>query len=147
MKVFHSILFVGVFLSLSSSAQTLRSVLMSREWEDVTLGQVYSFSRDSVYIRFNYVDMLNDPAYQCKIPYYLSDERENNFDATKIGQSEQGIYIYTPLGMYKAFLYEIVSYSQSEIVVKTNRLDETIFQRTWIPYDPQTSPPRKMVEK
>ncbi len=125
-----------------SHKEALRSVLMSREWEDVALGQIYSFSSDSVFVRFNYVGMLNNPAYQCKMPYYLSDSVENSFDVSKVGLVEQGRYIYTPLGMSRAYSYDIVSFSLAEIVVKTKRLDETIFQRTWVPYDPVQSPLR-----
>ena len=130
-----------------SRKETLRSVLMSREWEDVGSGQICTFTTDSVHFRWNYETIINNPRCQATEPYYLSETADAFFNDEKVGVRDDGLFLCTPMGSRKCFLYEILSFSDTEINIVLRRLDGSLWQQHWIPYNPQTSPPREMVEK
>ncbi|WP_300877951.1 hypothetical protein [uncultured Bacteroides sp.] len=93
------------------TGKSVQQILMSKTWhmgEDLKKGCRFVFTRDSV--EFYFVGAYGYDNFNGKLPYYLSDIEDESFDNSKVGKSENGVYLImkspgaTPNLSYKRIL-------------------------------------------
>ena len=76
--------------------KTVQQILMSKTWhggENLEVGLRFVYTRDSV--EFYFVGAYGYDNFNGRLPYYLSDTKDEFFDNSKVGKKENGVYLIT----------------------------------------------------